>query len=99
MCFGVARAPTVLLLSTLLSYHGWDARSMVDCSGKGMFFCSFCPQLMKAHLQVLATDANEKQLAQAIQRPNVEYCFGTAEKIPADESTADLITVAQALHW
>jgi len=30
---------------------------------------------------------------------NVEYRIGVAERLPVDNSTADLVSVAQAIHW
>lgn len=49
--------------------------------------------------QVEATDISEKQLAQAVQRPNIRYQISPAEQTPFADQTFDLITVAQALHW
>lgn len=49
--------------------------------------------------QVEATDISEKQLAQAVQRPNIRYQISPAEQTPFADHTFDLITVAQALHW
>jgi ubiquinone/menaquinone biosynthesis C-methylase UbiE len=49
--------------------------------------------------QVIATDASEKQVANAEQHPGVEYRVATAEDSGLESNTADLITVAQALHW
>ena len=49
--------------------------------------------------QVLATDVSENQLKEANHHPRVEYRQGTAESIALDDHTADLVTVAQALHW
>ena len=39
------------------------------------------------------------QVRQAEKRPNIEYRQGTAEAIDVEDSAADLVTVAQALHW
>lgn len=30
---------------------------------------------------------------------NVEYRIGVAERLPVDNATADLVSVAQAIHW
>jgi len=48
---------------------------------------------------VIATDASEKQIANAEQHPRINYLIATAEKSGLDSNSADLITVAQALHW
>jgi len=49
--------------------------------------------------RVIATDASEKQVANAEQRPRVEYRVAAAETSGLEAGTVDLITVAQALHW
>lgn len=42
-------------------------------------------------------DAMRAQLGVAV--PGVEVLEGTAESIPADDATLDVVTVAQAFHW
>ena len=49
--------------------------------------------------RVIATDASAGQIAHAIQAPNVEYRVAPAEQSGLPTGHADLITVAQALHW
>jgi SAM-dependent methyltransferase len=49
--------------------------------------------------RVIATDASEKQIANAERHPRIEYRVATAEKSGLESSSVDLITVAQALHW
>ncbi len=49
--------------------------------------------------RVIATDASSNQLAHAITAPNIHYQQATAEHTQIDDSSIDLITVAQALHW
>lgn len=48
---------------------------------------------------VIATDASNKQIATAIECPNVTYRVAAAEHSNLPDATADLVTVAQALHW
>lgn len=48
---------------------------------------------------VIATDASEKQVANAEKHPRVEYRVATAEASGLRSQSVDLITVAQALHW
>ena len=48
---------------------------------------------------MIGIDPNEKQLAQAKRAHNVEYRQATAEETQLDDSSVDLITAAQALHW
>lgn len=48
--------------------------------------------------RVVATDPSASQLANAAPHPRVEY-RQAAEAAGLDSSSADLVTVAQALHW
>jgi SAM-dependent methyltransferase len=49
--------------------------------------------------QVLATDISEAMLARAPRHPGVIFRVSRAENSGLRASTADLVTVAQALHW
>lgn len=49
--------------------------------------------------RVVATDASSTQLANADAHPRVEYLAAPAERSPLSDGSADLVTVAQALHW
>jgi len=49
--------------------------------------------------RVFATDASAGQLAAAAPHPRVEYRVAPAERCPLPDASADLVTVAQALHW
>jgi SAM-dependent methyltransferase len=49
--------------------------------------------------RVIATDASEKQIANAQPHERVEYRVAPAENSGIGSETIDLIMVAQALHW
>ena len=49
--------------------------------------------------RVVATDASEKQVANAAPHPRVEYRVAPAERSGLPDGSADLVAVAQALHW
>jgi SAM-dependent methyltransferase len=49
--------------------------------------------------RVIATDASEKQIANAQSRKLVDYRVAPAENSGIESETLDLIMVAQALHW
>ncbi|MDF3079422.1 MAG: class SAM-dependent methyltransferase [Sphingobacteriaceae bacterium] len=49
--------------------------------------------------RVYATDISEKQLANAVDKPNITYIKESAENSSFDDDQFDLITVAQAIHW
>src|SRR5689334_16684936 len=49
--------------------------------------------------QVFATDASAEQIAAARPHPRVRYSVAPAENSGLEPGCADLVTVAQALHW
>jgi SAM-dependent methyltransferase len=49
--------------------------------------------------RVIATDASEKQIANAQSQERVDYGVASAENSGIGSATIDLIMVAQALHW
>ena len=49
--------------------------------------------------RVLATDASSAQIANAHPHPRVSYSVAPAEASGLPDHVADLVTVAQALHW
>jgi SAM-dependent methyltransferase len=49
--------------------------------------------------RVIATDASERQIANAQPHKQVEYRVAPAEDSSIESETLDLIVVAQALHW
>lgn len=48
--------------------------------------------------QVKATDPSEKQISEAVKKPNIIYLVEKAES-PSFPEKVNLITVAQAFHW
>jgi SAM-dependent methyltransferase len=78
-------------LATLCSRHelAWDC-----AAGNGQ---ATVP-LTRIFRRVLATDASAKMLDQAPRDPRIEYRVA-AEVSGLAPATADLVTVAQALHW
>lgn len=49
--------------------------------------------------QVIASDISAKQLENAQRKENVRYEIFPAEKANIDDSSVDLIAIAQAIHW
>lgn len=49
--------------------------------------------------RVFASDASENQIARSAPGANIHYAVEPAEKSSLETQSADLITVAQALHW
>jgi SAM-dependent methyltransferase len=48
---------------------------------------------------VLGSDASRQQLRSATPHPRVRYVAAGAESVPLRAEWADVVTVAQALHW
>lgn len=55
--------------------------------------------LAKHFDKVYATDASAEQIARAAPHEKVEYCVEPAEHVSLAGSSADLVTVAVAVHW
>jgi ubiquinone/menaquinone biosynthesis C-methylase UbiE len=49
--------------------------------------------------RIEATDVSAKQIENAVAKDNISYRISPAEQTPFENSTFDLITVGQALHW
>ena len=49
--------------------------------------------------KVIATDASEEQIANAVAHDRITYVVVPAEKTEITSGSVDLIAVAQALHW
>jgi len=73
------------------------SRSLVwDCgTGNGQAAVG----LAKYFERVYATDASAEQIAHASQHDKVEYHVENAEQVSLKSGSADLVTVAQAVHW
>lgn len=67
-----------------------------DCAtGNGQAAVS----LARHFTEVIATDASAQQIAAADPHERVVYRRASAEQSELDDSSVDLVTVAQALHW
>jgi SAM-dependent methyltransferase len=55
--------------------------------------------LARSFRRVIGTDASPAMLAHAPQHPSIEYRVAPAESSGLESASADLVTVAQALHW
>jgi SAM-dependent methyltransferase len=49
--------------------------------------------------KIIATDASDKQIANATAHDRITYIVAPAEKTAITSESVDLIVVAQALHW
>lgn len=79
-------------LATLPTRHAlaWDAGT-----GNGQAAI----ELPSSFERVIATDPSPTQIAAATTHPRIEYRVAAAESSGLETGSADLITVAQALHW
>lgn len=49
--------------------------------------------------RVVATDVSASQISAATGSDNISFSVSAAESSPLSDSSADLITIAQAIHW
>jgi SAM-dependent methyltransferase len=79
-------------LSDLLARHelAWDC-----AAGSGQATLPLTGRFRR----VLATDLSAAMLERAPRHPSIEYRVSRAEDSGLADSSADLVTVAQALHW
>jgi len=70
--------------------------SALDCgTGNGQ-----CAGVLAEYFhEVRATDISEKQIANAVKKPNLHYAICEAEKTLFADNSFDLITCATAVHW
>src|SRR5690348_5604379 len=80
----------------------WLAR---QCATRALVWDAGCgngqaSQALAAHFeQVYASDPSAEQIAAAEPLANIRYVVEPAEQCGLDDATADLVTVAQAMHW
>lgn len=73
-----------------------DRRRAWDCAtGSGQAAVG----LARHFGEVIATDASERQISFARPHARVRYHVATAEESGLEAGSADLVTVAQAVHW
>lgn len=73
-----------------------NRRTACDCAtGNGQAAIG----LARYFERVVAADASQSQLAHAGRTSTVAYVAASAEHLPVRTGSADLLTVAQALHW
>jgi SAM-dependent methyltransferase len=79
-------------LASLSNHHhrAWDC-----ATGNGQSAQS----LSNYFTEIIATDASNTQIKNAIETSSVTYRVATAENSGIESKSIDLITVAQALHW
>lgn len=68
----------------------------LDCAtGNGQAAMGLTPYFKK----IIATDASASQIEHAAPNPKIEYKVALAENSGLEDKTADLVTVATAIHW
>lgn len=79
-------------LSSLLNEHeyAWDCGT-----GNGQV----TSHLRKNFKQIIATDSSYEQLLKAPNYNNVNFTVANAETAPLNDSSINLVTVAEAIHW
>ena len=83
------------LFSYLASVSNQHQKAWDCATGTGQSAIS----LSEYYSTVIATDASETQIENAEKKQGVVYRVATAENSNIEDSSIDLITVAQAFHW
>ncbi|MGV1034250.1 MAG: class I SAM-dependent methyltransferase [Microbacteriaceae bacterium] len=86
--------PTELASYVASLTDGHDLAVDVGC-GTGQLTTLLAPYFT----HVTGTDPSAEQVANATPAPGVEYLHAAAETLPIADTSADLITAAQAAHW
>jgi ubiquinone/menaquinone biosynthesis C-methylase UbiE len=83
-------------LYEFLLKHVYETNAALDCgTGNGQ-----CAAVLAAHFKTVeATDISDKQIQQAVVKPNLHYHVCRAEQTPFADNQFDLITCATAVHW
>jgi ubiquinone/menaquinone biosynthesis C-methylase UbiE len=55
--------------------------------------------LAQRFARVVGTDVSAQQIAQAAPHPRIEYRVAPAEQSDLADTSVDVVTIAQALHW
>ena len=79
-----------LAMQTSARDLAWD----VGC-GNGQASVALAARFARVH----ASDPSARQIANAEARPNIDYRVEPSERCSLADASADLVTVAQALHW
>ena len=79
-------------LASLVSKHdlAWDCATGSGQAAHG---------LVHFFQRIIATDASIQQISHAVPHEHITYIVAPAEKSPLQVSSADLTTVATAIHW
>ncbi len=73
-----------------------DTKQVWDCAtGNGQAALA----LTKYFNRVIATDASQQQIQNAVPHEEIDYRIAPAEKTNIEAHSCDLVVVAQALHW
>jgi SAM-dependent methyltransferase len=71
-------------------HRAWDS-----AAGNGQAALELAPFFN----EIIATDASEKQIINAIQHPKIKYRVAPSESSGIEPNSVNLITVATAIHW
>ena len=90
------------LITDFVKRNGGGFQKVVDVacgSGQSTFY------MANLFSKVIGVDISQAQVNQAqekikqLEYDNVEFCVGSAEKLPFEDNSVDVVTCAQALHW
>ncbi|KAK9679315.1 trans-aconitate methyltransferase 1 [Basidiobolus ranarum] len=84
------------LYRTIYDFHkGGYSRALDVATGTGQVTKALSSKFEQVH----GIDISETMLSQATKGDNITYSIGSAEQLPFEDASVDLITVAQGAHW
>ncbi|ORY79061.1 S-adenosyl-L-methionine-dependent methyltransferase [Protomyces lactucae-debilis] len=86
----------IALFDQLFMYHQSSSKVAVDLGcGTGQITSILAERFEK----VIGFDTSAKMLEAAIKHDRISYQVGSAESLPLEDGSVDLVTVGQAAHW
>lgn len=83
------------LFEYLASITDWHRRAWDSAAGNGQAALG----LAEYFDEVIASDASETQILNAVQNPKIKYFVASSENSGLESCSVNLITVATAIHW
>ncbi|KAG0223696.1 S-adenosyl-L-methionine-dependent methyltransferase [Mortierella sp. GBAus27b] len=82
------------------NYHAKNGGQFITAVDVGTGTGQVATVLAEKFEHVYGTDASATMLASAVQKPNITYRVGKGEELSwIPDSSVDVVTVAEALHW
>ncbi|XP_023326515.1 putative methyltransferase DDB_G0268948 isoform X2 [Eurytemora carolleeae] len=92
----------ISLVQDIIKYHGTAENKLQTCVDVGCGSGQFTQLLIPFSHHIIGQDISPTQIKEAKEifcDSNIEFRVGSAESIDIPDSSVDLVTISQALHW